>query len=181
MPDIGGYLEVGTNERGEVVINHPDLKPDENGVGHIAFSLDQARRLANLLLSHAHAVDGKPRHNPKHRRVRHAGSSANGAEAAQRWIDSKSSAALGITIQQRELIRHAIGLGHRHKITNRNHFVTGPGTEDHAPWMDLVSKGLAHRRDGSEISGGDDVFWVTRETAQACCGKGESLAEDFRE
>lgn len=44
-------LEVGTNGCGEVVINHPDLKPDENGVGHIVFSVEQARNLANLLMS----------------------------------------------------------------------------------------------------------------------------------
>ena len=35
---IEGYLEVGCNDQGEVVVNHPDLKPDENGVGHIVFS-----------------------------------------------------------------------------------------------------------------------------------------------
>ena len=53
---IEGYLEVGTNDQGEVVVNHPDLKPDANGVGHIVFSKNQARNLANLLLKHAGAV-----------------------------------------------------------------------------------------------------------------------------
>jgi hypothetical protein len=54
MPDkIEGYLEVGTNGEGEVVINHPDLKPDKNGVGHIVFSPNQARSLARLLLKKA--------------------------------------------------------------------------------------------------------------------------------
>ena len=48
-----GVLEVGTNDRFEVVVNHPDLKPDENGVGHIVFSPRQARHFANLLLKHA--------------------------------------------------------------------------------------------------------------------------------
>ncbi len=46
-------LEVGTNGAGEVVVNHPDLQPDENGVGHIVFSVEQARNLANLLISKA--------------------------------------------------------------------------------------------------------------------------------
>ncbi len=46
-----GILEVGTNGAGEVVINHPDLEPDENGVGHIVFSVEEARNLGNLLLS----------------------------------------------------------------------------------------------------------------------------------
>lgn len=46
-----GVLEVGTNGNGEVVVNHPDLQPDKDGVGHIVFSVEQARNLANLLLS----------------------------------------------------------------------------------------------------------------------------------
>ena len=53
MDKIEGYLEVGANEQGEVLINHSDLKPDENGVGHIVFSKNQARNLANLLTKHA--------------------------------------------------------------------------------------------------------------------------------
>lgn len=53
MDNIGGYLEVGLNDNDEVVINHPDLKPDEDGVGHIVFSPQQARNLAMLLLKHA--------------------------------------------------------------------------------------------------------------------------------
>jgi hypothetical protein len=53
---IEGYLEVGTNDQGEIVIHHPDLKRDERGVGHIVFSKAQARDLANLLLKHAGAV-----------------------------------------------------------------------------------------------------------------------------
>ena len=50
---VGGVLEVGCNENGEIVINHPDLKPDANGVGHIVFLPSQARNLADLLLKHA--------------------------------------------------------------------------------------------------------------------------------
>lgn len=46
---VAGTLEVGTNGHGEVVINHPALRPDENGVGHIVFSPRQARNLAQLL------------------------------------------------------------------------------------------------------------------------------------
>lgn len=48
-----GFLEVGRNDHFEVVVNHPDLKPDENGVGHIVFSPRQARGFARLLLKHA--------------------------------------------------------------------------------------------------------------------------------
>lgn len=50
---IEGVLEVGCNEQNEVVINHPDLKPDANGIGHIVFSVAQARDLANTLLKKA--------------------------------------------------------------------------------------------------------------------------------
>jgi hypothetical protein len=50
---IKGVLEVGHNDTHEVVINHPDLEPDENGVGHIVFSPQQARNLAALLMKHA--------------------------------------------------------------------------------------------------------------------------------
>jgi hypothetical protein len=44
-----GQLIVGTDGKGEVVVNHPDLKPDENGVGHIVFSPQQAWDLAKIL------------------------------------------------------------------------------------------------------------------------------------
>ena len=48
-----GILEVGHNACYEVVVVHPDLKPDADGVGHIVFSPKQARKFANLLLKHA--------------------------------------------------------------------------------------------------------------------------------
>ena len=50
-------LEVGTNGAGEVVVNHPDLQPDENGEGHIIFSPEQARALAFLLQQKAHSAE----------------------------------------------------------------------------------------------------------------------------
>ncbi len=50
-------LEVGTNGAGEVIVNHPDLQPDENGVGHIVFSPEQARALAFLLQQKAHSAE----------------------------------------------------------------------------------------------------------------------------
>jgi hypothetical protein len=53
-----GFLLVGISEDGkEVVVNHPDLQPDANGVGHIVFSPRQARNLAHLLLSKADEID----------------------------------------------------------------------------------------------------------------------------
>lgn len=47
-----GFLDVGLNG-GEIVVNHPDLKPDADGIGHIVFSPEQARHFAALLLNHA--------------------------------------------------------------------------------------------------------------------------------
>ena len=54
---IEGYLEVGLNDAGEVIVNHPDLKPDADGVGHIVFSANQARNLARLLDKHANDAE----------------------------------------------------------------------------------------------------------------------------
>ncbi len=55
---MSGYLEVGISLDGkEIVVNHPDLLPDENGVGHIVFSPDQARYLGNLLIRKANEID----------------------------------------------------------------------------------------------------------------------------
>jgi hypothetical protein len=45
-----GELMVGTTGKGEVVINHPDIDADKDGVGHIVFSVGEARHLAYLLL-----------------------------------------------------------------------------------------------------------------------------------
>ena len=47
-PDkISGYLEIGTNGRGEIVINHPGIV---DGPGHFVFSPRQAKHLAESLL-----------------------------------------------------------------------------------------------------------------------------------
>jgi hypothetical protein len=48
-PPAAGTLEVGSNGRGEVVINHPELMTDAHGAGHIVFSPAQARNLARIL------------------------------------------------------------------------------------------------------------------------------------
>jgi len=50
---IGGFLEVGLDEKCQVVVNHPDLKPDKDGVGHIVFSIEQARNFGYLMLRKA--------------------------------------------------------------------------------------------------------------------------------
>lgn len=47
---IEGYLEIGHNDRGEVILN---LDRDRNGIGHLVFSTRQALNLAKLLRSRA--------------------------------------------------------------------------------------------------------------------------------
>lgn len=88
---------------------------------------------------------------------------------------------LELTKRQRDFARHAVGFDGRSKTTYRNHFVIGKGQDGYDDWMDMVSKGYAYRRAGSEISGGDDVFWVTREVALFVRNKNERVARDFRE
>lgn len=54
-----GELQVGTFA-GEVIINHPDLDPDKDGVYHIVFSPEEARVLARILFKQADIAEGKP-------------------------------------------------------------------------------------------------------------------------
>ena len=49
MDYIGGYSEVCVNERGEVVVDYPDLQ-NKNGESYIVLSPRQARVLAALLI-----------------------------------------------------------------------------------------------------------------------------------
>jgi hypothetical protein len=84
--------------------------------------------------------------------------------------------------EHRELARHALGLsdGRRRKVTYRNHFVTGQGSDDHAPWMAMVEAGHAIRRYGNPLTGGDDLFRLTRAGAELALNRGEKLCpEDF--
>ncbi len=82
---------------------------------------------------------------------------------------------------QRELARHALGLTDaRRKVTYRNHFVTGEGSADYASWLAMVEDGYATRRAGSPLTGGDDLFRLTRAGARLALNRGEKLCpEDF--
>ena len=56
-----GILLVGIDEDGKnVVVNHPDIDADKDGVGHIVFSPAQARNLARLLNEKANAIEPLP-------------------------------------------------------------------------------------------------------------------------
>jgi hypothetical protein len=86
-----------------------------------------------------------------------------------------------VTENQKELGRHALGLPNNHRTSFRNHFCAGVDHSDYADWMDMVQKGYATRRKGNEITGGDDVFWLTKAGAIRCLMPSENLDEaDFR-
>lgn len=63
---IEGYLEVGHNGQGEVVLN---LDKDRNGVGHIVFSSNQARMLAKSLTKQARVAE---KEHERAKKVAHA-------------------------------------------------------------------------------------------------------------
>lgn len=89
-----------------------------------------------------------------------------------------------LTDRQRDFARHAVGFDGRSKTTYRNHFVIDKDGDGWSDWMDMVAKGYARHRPGSEageLSGGMDVFWVTRETALFIRNNDEHLGRDFRE
>lgn len=49
-----GTLIVGHDpERNEVVVNHPEIRPNAKGAGYIGFSAAEARHLAELLIKNA--------------------------------------------------------------------------------------------------------------------------------
>lgn len=85
--------------------------------------------------------------------------------------------------RQRDLARHALGLKNgrgRWPKSYRNHFVASEGHTDWPDWMLLQLAGLAKRRGGGPLSGGDEVFWLTSEGAEMALNKNERLnTEDF--
>lgn len=77
--------------------------------------------------------------------------------------------------RQRGLARHALGLPNQRRTSYRNHFVTGPGCTDFEDWMAMVDGGYAKRGKSSPLTGGDEVFFLTRAGALAALNPGESL------
>jgi hypothetical protein len=80
-----------------------------------------------------------------------------------------------MTPVQRDLARHALGLDGRRKVSYRNHFVTGEGSVDHPHWLAMVEAGHAWRRKGNELTGGDDLFGLTRSGAALALNDGEII------
>jgi hypothetical protein len=66
--------------------------------------------------------------------------------------------------KQLHILQHTISADQFGRRTyDRNHFVTSEGTDDYPHCMALVQAGLMTRRAGSELSGGGDIFYATRE------------------
>lgn len=65
-----------------------------------------------------------------------------------------------MTPNECHIMLHALGLN-RSSTGYRNHFVTGEWSKDYADCESLVAKGLMWRKDGSELTGGDFVYYVT--------------------
>lgn len=85
-----------------------------------------------------------------------------------------------MTPRQIELARHALGLPNQTRRSYRNHFIAGPGHSDFDEWVAMVAEGEARRRAGSQLSGGDDVFWLTENGARKALKPREGLCpEDF--
>ena len=85
-----------------------------------------------------------------------------------------------MTENERQLARHALGLPNKQRKSYRNHFVAGPGHSDFEAWLAMVESGHATRRKGNELSGGDDVFWLTEKGARTALAVREKLdVEDF--
>jgi hypothetical protein len=81
---------------------------------------------------------------------------------------------------QKELARHALGLPNVRRRSYRNHFVAGEGHSDFTNWLAMVEAGEAKRRKGNALTGGDDLFRLTKAGAEAALNPRERLdPEDF--
>lgn len=70
----------------------------------------------------------------------------------------------GVTRQEIAVMRHALGLDDSGAgRPYRNHFCTGPGSDDWEVCNGLMERELMSRRSPSELTGGDYMFHVTPE------------------
>lgn len=66
------------------------------------------------------------------------------------------------TTKQIGILRHALGLKDDGRGSSyRNHFVTGPGSDDFEDCEAMVDRGAMTKRPASALSGGDPVYRVT--------------------
>ena len=60
------------------------------------------------------------------------------------------------------ILQHSLGLNdYGEGRQYRNHFVTGPGTDDYGHCISLVGDGLMKQMRGNALTGGSDLFVVT--------------------
>lgn len=85
-------------------------------------------------------------------------------------MGARHQARLNMTPKQRDIMKHALGAG-RGAPGWRNHFVTGPGSDDYADCEALVAAGLMTKRSGGPLSGGDPVYRVTDAGQDALVGR----------
>ena len=92
----------------------------------------------------------------------------------------RSANALVDAPSQLHILQHSLGLTYGKKMY-RNHFCTGEGSSDHPDCMFLVCAGYMTRRKGSQITGGDDVFYVTEEGKDLCRAIAEAEQSEVQE
>ena len=84
-----------------------------------------------------------------------------------------------LTLKQRELARHALGLPNAIKQSYRNRYFCSLGNTAYNDWMVLVTAGLA-LHDTDERHNSLDLFYLTPEGAELALKPGEKLCpEDF--
>lgn len=76
-----------------------------------------------------------------------------------------------MTPKQRDIMKHAMGFGRGSAPGWRNHFCTGPGSDDYDDCEALVAAGLMRRRSGGPLSGGDPIYSVTDAGQDALVGR----------
>lgn len=85
-----------------------------------------------------------------------------------------------LTPRMRFVARHALGLPNKTGQSYRNHFVAGEGHCDWHDWMLMTAAGLATKHRPSALTGGDDLFTLTRAAADMALEGREKLdQEDF--
>ncbi len=65
------------------------------------------------------------------------------------------------TSEQLDILRHALGIRKPGDRSFRNHFVTGPGSDDYDDCEELVAKRLMTKCAGNALTGGDPCYYVT--------------------
>jgi len=94
-------------------------------------------------------------------RLRAAFGASSRAVLGEPALAATGAAGAVVTARERELMSHATGWESRWPLY-RNHFCTGPGSDDWTTIQGLIERGLMREtRKPSALSGGDSVFGVT--------------------